>query len=71
MADPFPLQAWAWAQQVPPEEKLVLLVLVDGEVPEPARIQQRTALGAHATMSAIQQLQRRGLIDAELKPVGP
>lgn len=69
----FALQRWAWQQQISPEEKLVLLHLVTGgeAAPEPAKIQSATCIGARAVLLSIERLQQRGLIDSELKPVGP
>lgn len=73
MSDPFAAYRWAWAQHVPPEEKLLLLALADGEQ-EPrldAGMCTRTGLGAHALKACATRLHQRGLIDDNLQPIGP
>lgn len=67
--DVFAAYRWAWAQRVPPEEKLLLLALADGEAePRLDVLGKQTGLGFRSAQIVATRLHERGLIDDRLHP---
>lgn len=63
-------QRWAWAQHVPPEEKLILLALLDGEA-DIAALERRCCIGPHTSAICLERLRERELIDENNRPKVP
>lgn len=69
MTDELRAYRWAWAQQVDPDEKLLLLALAGGEAePKLDELADRTGLGFGRTQRLAESLARRELVDEHLRP---